>query len=68
MWLCFYVVQLVSLSGEFAGFLIQARAQSNQDSRDSIVGVWTPSNGEAKTTQCNGVNGVSSKYNEEHVT
>lgn len=43
------------MSSAFAGFFIQARAESNQDSQNSIVGVWAPISGrsEAKTIRCN---------------
>ena len=42
------------------GFFIQARAESNQNSTSSIVGVWTPLNTNmARTATCNGVDGVS---------
>ena len=54
-----FLVQLVGRVTEFAGFFIQARNESNQDSVESIVGVWTPMNNEARTVQCNGVDGVS---------
>jgi len=53
-------VQLRADSEPFLGFFIQARAESNQESTASIVGVWTPLNTTmARTAICNGVNGVS---------
>ena len=55
-----FLVQLVGRVSEFAGFFIQARNESHQDSVESIVGVWTPLMSDmARTAICNGVDGVS---------
>ena len=53
------LVQLVARRSDFAGFFIQARAESNQDSVNSIVGTWTPTNNAAKTVRCNNDDRVS---------
>ena len=46
---------LVSLIGDFGGFFVQARTESNSDSLSSIVGTWTPvMPDEARTVPCNG--------------
>ena len=50
---------LVSTIGDFAGFLVQARAENNQP---EIVGTWTTTTDEAQTVGCNGVAGVSPLY------
>jgi len=53
-------VELRGQFDEFIGFFIQARAERNQESTASIVGVWTPLNVTmARRATCNGVNGVS---------
>ena len=53
-------VELRAEFGQFGGFFIQARAESNQDFTSSIVGVWTPLDPDlARTATCNGVDGVS---------
>ena len=58
--LLFIPVELRAESDPFIGFFIQARAESNQESVNSIVGVWTPLNTTmARRATCNGVNGVS---------
>ena len=53
-WL-FFVVTLVALIGDFAGFFIQARTEDNSDSLSSIVGTWAPvmtEEPEAATVSC----------------
>ena len=54
-----FLVQLVGRVSDFAGFFIQARAENNQDSVSSIVGVWTAPQDMATTIQCNDDNRVS---------
>ena len=63
VWALHYVVTLVGLVNDFAGFFIQARTESNSDSLDSIVGTWAPSvpSDQAITVPCNGDN-VSLHY------
>ena len=49
-WL-FFVVTLVALIGDFAGFFIQARTEDNSNSLSSIVGTWAEEP-EAATVSC----------------
>ena len=62
-------MQLIAESEPFRGFFIQARAESNQGSTASIVGVWTPLNTTmTRTATCNGVDGVSYLHTLAHYT
>ena len=58
-WL-FAVVTLMALVGDFAGFFVQARTESNSDSLSSIVGTWAPVTAEAASVPCDNRADVSS--------
>ena len=49
-----HTVTLVGLNSDFAGFFVQARAEAIEGAINSIVGTWTPSDGQAGTVSCNG--------------
>ena len=51
-----YVVTLVGVNVEFAGFFIQARTGDDLNSVAPIVGTWTLLDNQAQTVACNGPN------------